>query len=383
MKITTQRTLIWVLNFALVGVILVVLGLRIQNQPVRQSPERKKQLKTLDAEVTKALQKHRNKAAGDETLGRERLTSVAANTFSGHIEQIKPVATAQKTEDAGAAPDLATLIEVMVTLAPQHTSGGPHVEETASAMIKIKSKADLGALFYREGETIGINNDPLSGNRPRDDEDPKLKQFGGAKIVRIERDGIVCEWAKKEVAVKLPSVDEITGMVVTNSSKQVVYGSRSAAGGGPAGAGVAAEAQDLGTFTAGTDANPNDTFNISEAGMKTLTDRGDQLIEQISFETTEVGSGDEGDKTAGQGIRIRSLPRELSDRGLRDGDVIVRIDMTAVSSKESIVNYVRQTYRQKQQYTVTVLRDGAQRILTVNVPRTFRELRDARKKFVN
>lgn len=398
MKITTQRSLIWLGNLLLALVMMGIIVLMVVQKRQKFALQLQERMKPLEERLKKVLPPTSG-ASGGPNEG-EVIATVLANSFAGYIPPVKPPDAPKGPSLEEKAPDLNGLIEVAFVIAGgAEWTGGPNGDVTAGAMVRVKSKAgpDQTALFYRVGETIGINETDRTGS-PRKDEDPQLKKFGGARIARVESDGIVCEWGgkeKKEVTISIvTNQGKFNGMLLTSLDGKTTLGSISGSGG--AAAPTTSEA-DLGTFTAGNgDASSPDKFEISEGGLKSLVDSGDKIIDGVTFEQVEIGGGaavaaDNGE--AGKegapaqpaqpsqiGLKVRSLPRELVDRGLREGDVITRIDDRNVSSKESIIIYVKGTYRSKQAYTVHFLRDGNPRIVQVAVPKTSKEAQGAGRR---
>lgn len=398
MKITTQRSLIWMGNLLLALVMMGIIVLMVVQKRQKFALQLQERMKPLEDRLKKVVPPSSGTAGGANDG--EVIATVLANSFAGYIPPVKPqvqTPTSQMTEQA---PDLNGLIEVAFVIAGGAEWGsGPNGDVTAGAMVRVKSKAgpEQTALFYRVGESIGINETDRTGT-VRKDEDPQLKKFGGARIVRVDSDGIVCEWGgkeKKEVTISIvTNQGKFNGMLLTSLDGKTTLGSIS----GSTGASTPATPEaDLGTFTAGNgDASSPDKFDISEGGLKSLVDSGDKIIDGVTFEQVEIGGGPavaaettDGAKegaaaTPAQpsqiGLKVRSLPRELVDRGLREGDVITRIDDRNVSSKESIIIYVKGTYRSKQSYTVHFLRDGNPRIVQVAVPKTSKEAQGAGRR---
>ncbi len=135
-----------------------------------------------------------------------------------------------------------------------------------------------------------------------------------------------------------------------------------------AGNSVPANIASLGTFRKGAGRSAVDYMSFSKEGMDVL-DKGRQaILDGVAFETAKGPNNNDA-------LKIKTIPSELSEYGLRPGDVIVRIDSQTVTSKESIVQYVKRTYRRKRSYRVVYLRSGAQRQLNVNVPQDLKQAR--------
>ena len=386
MKITTQRTFIWVANFALVGCMFTILAVMTKqtSRPTRNLQT--KNVNDLAGAVKKILTSTRAAAASDGETVSEDIANILRNAFEGYIPPPPPDSRPRESLDPAAAPPLESLVDIVFVMAPEPGAKGGGRDDSVGVLLKVKSKPPEQSFFYRVGDTVGIDEIDFRTDRPRGDADPKLQQFKGAKVSRLDGIAVYFEWAGKESVVKMFS-GEPEGIVIkrNNSSGEVLIGKSGGAAGAARPQANQDDGSDIGTFTAEANGVP-DKFDISEKGLGFLTEKGDQIMEGVTFENVELPApvGEDGqpvpNSAAGTGLKIRGLPSELQAKGLREGDVIIRVDDQNVSSKESIINYVKRTYRGKQQYIVTVLRDGAQRILTVNVPKTLKGQIDMRNR---
>jgi hypothetical protein len=277
--------------------------------------------------------------------------------FSGYIppKKIEPVI---KQTGPAVAPDLSSLVSVLMVLAPERDSNGNLTnEESHGAMVSIKGVSSQRGVFrYREGDTIGVT-DGL-------DLEPTLKKFGGAVVERITTDGIVCQWAEKSATVSINGHGEAHGISVRGGGlNKGIIAADSATG-----ATVPTNLASLGAFRKGAGRSPIDYMTFSREGMDALDGGGQVILDGVAFEKTKGPN-----KT--DALKIKTMPRELSQYGLQPGDVIVRIDSQAVTSKESIVQYVKRTYKRKRSYRVVYLRNGAQRQLNVSVPQNLSQAR--------
>jgi type II secretory pathway component PulC len=92
------------------------------------------------------------------------------------------------------------------------------------------------------------------------------------------------------------------------------------------------------------------TVTIKSGGDKALAREGEAVLDGAVFSTTE-GAG--GKKM----LRIDKVPPALGQHGVQDGDTLISIDGTAMSTKSEVVDYVKQ-HQNKPSYEVVFLRRG-------------------------
>lgn len=368
MKITTQRTMLWTADFVFVAA-LIGLVLIIAQKKQSASKEHKRHIAELDDMLAREKKKQIENAGAD-TGSRTPTVQDRNFHYEGYVPPPPPPVEGPKKQP-GAAPALETLIEVVFLMASSDVKGP---SEGGGATITIKAlPPGKNTFFYLEGEVIGVGD--KMGDQDitaRADSEPTLKRFGGAVLKRVLTDGIICEWgkadARNDVKVEIAAGDEPTGAMLK----------------GPDGFEISAKSS--GRKTASVKRGPlvifgnlrpgrggQDVVELTKEGFERLENGGSEVFDGITF-------GEGKNAEGGKALLISKIPRDLQGYGLQDGDVIVKIDSTPVTSKASVVNYVRGTYRKQSRYSVTVLRDGQQRILKVDVPRNFKDRENLRRK---
>lgn len=353
MKITTQRTTLWIANLAVFAAMFGLILVIWKNDKNARAQVARDATDDLRSQLKKVKPVRRSGDQGRKDV----LDVVMKGGFSGYIPPKKVDPIIKKTGPA-VAPELSSLLKVTMVLAPERDSKGNLTnQESHGALVSLTSLASQRGTFqYREGETIGVTEGY--------DLEPTLKKFGGAVVKRVTIDGITCLWAKKSVTVSINGHGEAHGISLRGGglNKGII-----AADAGT-GATVPINTASLGTFRKGAGRSAVDYMTFSKDGMDALDQRGQAILDGVAFETTKGPN-----KT--DALKIKTIPSQLSQYGLRPGDVIVRIDSQAVTSKESIVQYVKRTYRRKRSYRVVYLRNGAQRQLNVSVPQNLNQAR--------
>lgn len=352
MKITSQRSLFWAVNFALLGCLVGLMVLIVFSYMGNQRKGRMNlELKSLEQGLKKVRKPNRDRSKDDKRMV---LKTVLSAPLCGYIppKKVEPV-KANATRQA--APDLNTLLEIVFIASPNRleaakgAKGGPasYLDHTG-VQLKIKSLSTI--FYYREGQSAGL------GEMDGDDTDKTLKQHGGAKILRIEESHILCEWAKKEVELRIGEHGAPTKIVVAGGG--ISYGTISSEGATRVPGMPTASLGILATDPKGL----KDTLQLTKDGLAAFeSGGGERMLDGISFKTS--------DTERGKALQIKTIPPQLGNYGLQPGDVIIKVDNRGVTSKESIVKYVRQTYRARSGYNIIYLRDGRQRSLYVRVPR--------------
>ena len=366
MKITTQRSSLWLLNFALLFCLLGFVFLMYKFSPAQRAKERRSQVEKLETKLSN--EKPKPPMVIDPNGSGPRVAAVFNPKlhYAGYVappvkKKIKVPTGPQK------APALDSLIEVNMVIAPNRAEKGGPSPESAGASIRIKSKpVNSNVFWYREGDKIGISqmstvvDDGITVDDVPDDIDPTLKRFGGAEILRILPDGLICKWADHgEVKVTIGLRDEPAGMLI--AGKKIRIGSLKGGAGAKASPTTAIAVIDK------ANSRGNRTqVTITRDGFDYINSQGGKLMEGMSFEKST------NPRTKKPALQVKSIPRNLQNLGLQDGDIIIKIDATQVTSKESIVRYVRRTYQNRPFYNVTIIRDGRQRQLRVSVPKNSR-----------
>lgn len=363
MKITTQRTMLWALNFALVAGLLGFVFLMYRYKDSARKL-RIRERGRLDAAL-EAI-KPPSFDAIEQGGAAARLKTPFDPTFyyAGYIKPPDPVVTTQVTAGQDKPPALPTLLDVMMVSSP---SSPGDVGAFSGALVKVKSRpADSNLIWYRPGDVIG-----LSRNRSESvDDDPVLKRWGGAEVTAIVEDGILCKWHEEtdvkvligqakdseRMRVDFPDGTHLGDLKSSGVKRTFAPGETAEVGNEP----WFMPPKENGNFTA---------VEISKTGVAAIETDGERLLEQVSFETTD--GTDEGSRA----LKVSNIPSQFADSGLRDGDVIVKVDSTNIDSKEALFNYVKGTYKNKPFYNVTILRDGVQRTLRVTVPRDPKSIR--------
>ena len=358
MKINSQRSLLWLGNFAVVAGVFFLLYHMWQNSPRKINTRQRQWYKSVQKDLRNAKIPDVKRAASDNGPVLGYVLDNRKWHWAGYVEPPKPKPDEPVVTGPEKAPDLSTLLEVMLVAAPENEGGNPF----GGALVKVGSK---GPFFYKPGEKIGLG---AYTTEKGDDTDPKLTKFKGAQLIRVRQSGIVCLWAEKEVEVALSRADVAGGIQMVGPNGQM-FGSLE-------GGETTAAAVDLSKVRIGTTRKTGrgEILTISPDGLEAFQTGGGGIFEQISFEKAAT-------PTNRNAVKVKNLPAELKNYGVNQGDVIVKIDGKAVSSKESIASHVRSTYKNKRQYQVTVMRGGAERTLTVNVPRTLSGQRDAARRF--
>ncbi|MCA9319231.1 MAG: hypothetical protein KDB53_00785, partial [Planctomycetes bacterium] len=231
MKITTQRSIIWLANFALVGGLLVFVWLMSQNSPSRRSQRMKSVIDDLD---TRLRAEHGPPPRTGTQAGGAMVKTIFDPNFhyAGYVPPPEPVPVAVTPAGVEKAPPLDTLISVSLISAPGSsviTSDSPvGSDDVIGALVVVKSKPqDKNVRWYRVGDVIGITKDPTN---KIDDEDPTMKKWNGAQILEIRDDRIVCQWSDQTVDVVIGQSPSLTGMTIKMSDGSVV-GSLGGSGG--------------------------------------------------------------------------------------------------------------------------------------------------------
>ncbi len=367
MKITTQRSLLWTVNFvivfALIGCVLLMAN---KGAPFRRKDNAQYARKIEDALDLTVARGGSNDAL--QSWARFKTPLDRNFHFEGYVKPIEPERPTEgpKVENA---PKLETLIAVHMVLAPIEDNG-PAEGGYGAASIKVLSAKKRpgsqgdGIDTYVVGDVIGIGQDY------RDDKDPILEKWGPCRLLEVKNSAVVCSWNKGKDTVEIgidlspPSGTE----VLVKRGDENLFGSEAALRG--------KEETDGGVFL-GTDkltrtSQSGETTLVSwtEDGFRALENEGEKLLDQVEVESARGGDG----------LKITSLPSRLSEFGIQAGDVIIEIDSQPVKNKESAINYVRKTYKKKSYYNVTVLRDGRTRNIQVDVPR---KLSDAQRSTRN
>ncbi|HGY92804.1 MAG TPA: PDZ domain-containing protein [Planctomycetes bacterium] len=371
MKLSTQRLLVWTANFALLAGLGVFVWLMYQNSGPARRAEKKKVFRQLIQRLNDETRPKRGDREGPRPAALLKTVFDPNFHYEGYIPPKKPV---EAPTDPGeeTSPKLDTLIDVAMLLAP--SSGGVGSDDVVGALVKIKSKPTTKNLFwYGIGDVIGITK-----NDDRDDEDPVLKKWKGARVVDVKPEGIVCEWADQgRVEIRIPIMEEPEGLEMTMSDGTVrgrlgvKGGARS--GGAPALDGDVSDASGP-IFKSVREQRNLTMVQLTPGGLATINAEGERLLDNVKFEKVD---GPKGKKA----LKVSNIPARLQGAGLKDGDVVIRVDSQAVDSKEALVNYVKRTYRSKSNYAVTVLRNGQTRIIRVSVPRNARGLRTPNVRF--
>lgn len=373
MKITTQRMLLWLGNFVLAAGLI---GLVIVFDKTASPKARNKMVKTTLKDFKDSLRgvkAQRGSSATAEATG-SKIDAVFDKDFHymGYVAPPPPVDPVKPVTRAARAPDLSGLVEVIFLIAPDRASmasGPSFIDDTGKAVIKLKELNGAQTIFtYAEGDIIGIGE---RADRP-DTEPGKFVKWGGARIVRIEPDQLVCKWQKTDGK---EGADQVVSMVSRDVASIGPDGKLNL---GEAGSGAASSGKSGPTVASAEgpmfkveDKGIRTNATLTKAGWQQLNQRGSEIMDGISFEKGKDLNGRDA-------LKVKSMPAPLREYGLRDGDVIVRIDSVFTTSKESIARYVKKTYRTKSSYNVQVLREGKMRILRVNVPRDVKKIPNSR-----
>lgn len=352
MKITTQRTALWMANLAVFAAMFGLILIIWKNDSRARWAVEEQADRNMKDQLAKVKAPKRSASEGRKDV----LDVVIKGNFSGYIPP-KKVEVKPRNTGPEVAPDLSTLLTVLMVVAPQYDSKGSLTNvERHGAMVNIKGVSQERGIFrYREGDVIGI--------KEGFDLEPTLKKFGGALVERVTIDGLRCLWAKKSVEVTLNGHGEPQGITLEGGgiSKGVISS-------GSASDATAPNLASLGTFRSGAGRSRIDYMTFSREGVQALEGGGQAILDGVAFDTTKGPDGKDA-------LKIKSIPPQLSEYGLQSGDVIVRIDSQPVTSKESIVQYVKSTYQRKRSYRVVYLRSGAERQLSVTVPRDLNRAR--------
>lgn len=371
MKITTQRTMLWTADFVLVAA-LIGLVLMIAQKRQSGASEHRRHMSELDDLLEREKKKAPEKGGGADTGPRTPTVTGRDFHYAGYVAP-PPPPDKPPAREVG-PPALDTLIEVVFLMASSDAKG-PNPGEGGGATITIKSlPPGKNTFFYLEGELIGVGaQTDETENSARLDEDPVLKKWGGALLKQVTTEGIVCRWgkkdAKKDVKVGILMGEEPAGAVLKGPDGFHISGK-----GGPGGPKATASRSSnviFGNLKRGK--GGQDIVELTKEGFERLENAGSEVLKGITFEDGKNADG-------GRALKIKAIPRELQGYGLQDGDVIVKIDSTSVTSKASIANYVRRTYKKQSRYNVTVLREGQERRLKVDVPRNFNERQNLKRR---
>lgn len=371
MKITTQRTMLWTADFVLVAA-LIGLVLMIAKKQRSMPKERNRHLEQLEGMLDAVKKPKRTQDNNTDTGTRTPTIHDKNFHYEGYVPPPPPPPKREK--EVKSVPDLDTLIDIVFLMASTDTKG-PNTGEPGGASITIKSLPQgKNTFFYLEGDVIGIGEKTDdSTNSARADVDSTLKLHGGAVLKRVTGGGIVCEWGKKgereEVTVGIAVGDPPTGATLVGPNGESVV--KVDTSGAPRAKRPTRQRVDFGVLSRGR--GGQDVIKLSKEGFEAFESNGTKILEGITFEKAKNAEG-------GPALKVGSIPRELQGYGLQDGDVIVKIDSTPVSSQASIANYVKRKYRSQSRFNVQVLRDGQTRNLKVDVPRNFKEQQNLRRK---
>ena len=367
MKITTQRTVLWLVNFSLLIGLLGFVFLMAQRSGKQRTKERDKYVKQVDEAVKTVKLKRVNSSAGESDQAWARFRTFLdkkAFVFEGYIPPKPPVDKGSGPRQKAKAPDLSSLIEVHMILAPQGIGAGNDVNSRGGAFVKITSlpKKENSKFYYRIGDVIGI------GQEERPDEDPKLKRWGPCRLVGVTSDGIICGWNKERDEAKVK-------ILLRPEPKDVWVEGRGIALGGP---GVQTGKNKGGKKM--VDLVNRDFVKSRETGGKTVvewTPAGiDALLDKDTENLFDKIQVKELKSKKGSGLQISAIPARLRQLGLQAGDVVISMDGRPVKNKASATNYVRSTYKRKSKYDVVVLRNGKERSIQVDVPRRLQDARN-------
>ena len=362
MKITTQRQLLWIVNFALVLSLLGFVFLMQKNGGRARTRGIKKYHRALEKAVKSV--KPPKTQGGTVKPGQNKLKTFLDKKFAfeGYIPP-KVVKPGPSTTTKPKAPPLDSLIEVHMLLAPRElgdAGSGPQDVVNGGAFIKIKSvKADqFSTYWYRIGETIG------AGHSARADKDATLEKWGPCVLQEVTTQGIVCSWNKEkdEAVVKIelhPDPDKVW-IEGTVNGKEVKYGGPGSINNLKPGKGVVTPVGvGVALFKPGKSKGGVQIVELTDEGLKLFNKdgEGEKLLEKIGTKETKGG------------LTVTAIPRQLREFGLREGDVVIRVDNVPVKNKSTVTNYVRKSYKTRSSYGVTVLRDGRQRTISVRVPK--------------
>ncbi len=358
MKITTQRQILWIVNFSLVLGLLGFVFLMQRNG----SKARNRRLIKYVERVEAALSKVKLKKVVGETTKKTKLRTFLSKDFhfEGYIPPVVRTPTDRGTRKPQ-APALDSLIEVGMVLASWDSdeevvsAKGANALERAGAFVTIKSLGStaFSTYWYEVGETIGV------GSAFRADNDPTLEKWGPCVLLEVTKDGIVCSWNKEKdkatVAMAIRSNPEnawVEGFGVKIGGPETINNRKVGVGVmTPAGVGLA-------IFKPGKTRRGGNIVELTKEGIS-LFDRGDgeKLLSEIGTKSTKGG------------LQVTSIPKRLREFGLQEGDVVIRVDNMPVKNKATVTNYVRKNYKRKKQFQVTVLRNGRQKMFGVRVPK--------------
>ncbi|MEE9392426.1 MAG: PDZ domain-containing protein [Planctomycetota bacterium] len=374
MKITTQRTLLWLGNF-MVAASLILLVVLFAKSASRKAIAKSRRATLVEVnEGLDAIESLGDQDGGPGKTGaRLKVVKKADFYYMGYVAPEIVDTTKGKPKPPAKAPALDTLISLTYLVAPIRDNSGPfEIIDLGKAAVKIKNIAGNVHTFpYQEGDIIGTGEGDFS------DEDAALKEHGGAKILKIDGDGIVCLWAKEEVRVDILRRDDPQGLNIQGTDGKFVVGGKDSGKGGKSGSKPeGAIASNVKLFELKKSRGVQDVVALTKDGWDTLNKDGDRILDGVTFEKAKDNKG----KNA---LKVSKIPSQLKGYGLQDGDIITRIDGKAVTSKETIARHVRKTYKNKSSYRVTILRNGRQRYINVSVPRTLRGKANLRKRFGN
>jgi PDZ domain len=372
MKITTQRSFLWLGNFVLAAGLI---GLVVVFDKTASPKARKVMGVNTMREFKDSLREVKAKkvdVAGPESIG-SKIDVVFERDFhfSGYKKPPEKSDPGPKVPvGPPKPPKLQDLVEVIFLIAPRRDAAegsNEFVDDTGKAVLKLKKLSGAQTIFtYAEGDVIGVGD---RDDRP-DKESTDFTRWGGARILRIEPDRLVCRWVKYEEGD--PEIVSIVSREVAGIGPdgELRLGAGTIGGGPGAAAAPTAAAADGPLFSV-EDKGIRTTATLTKAGWQQINSRGNAIMDGIAFEKGKDLNGRDA-------LKVKSMPAQLREYGLRDGDVIVRIDSVYVTSKESIAGYVKKTYRQKTNYNLQVIRDGKMRIMRVNVPRDVKKIPNSR-----
>jgi type II secretory pathway component PulC len=312
MNINTARTLLWVLDVALVGGAVFVVK---QVDDARQSGRRD----TLQYQA--ALTQKLSDIKVEPTKPAPRIGSAAfgAVSLSGKVEQPKVESRPEVEAPKLTYDPLENLIRVV-------------------SIQWASNQDDAKVAIFPKASKDQPNEDVI---------------FGVRDLVFFAKGAVIKEIRQREVVFEYgPEMKETTLKILTEPARD---GAASSPSGG------AASAVKPNFDTGVVYKADSSTLQIKREGRAALEQHGDKIMEGIGLSTTDLGDGK-------RGLKIDSLApgNELAKWGVETGDVLVSVNGVAMSTRSEVVDYVKKNPKQGV-YTVVFLRRGARLNRTVNV----------------
>ena len=363
MKISTVRSLLILFDLVLLGAIVGVVYLGLQERPKRKQRRQD-------------FQKHVNRRLA-EVKPEANATKVDL-TYAGIGKMSMgppPPEDKVPTEDtnpkpvAGKARPLADLVELVGTevhsgegaspsfiLYTLKSEGGGRPVPAVPDPKDARSRGGRGGRGNRNGNRNPARNVRRAPTGPVGPTQNIYKVFEGyviefsehevATVKEVRSTEVIFDYDKRDVVVKVPPKRLGTGSSGSTSTAEAT---------GPI-------SPDPGTWIAWVPSKPRE-IKITPMGMRAFGDKGEKALDGVRWGTERYKDGKDA-------VRLAKIPKNsaLAKAGAQEGDLLISINGKRVSSKAGAVAYVRAN-PDLPAYIVEFRRQGRQYKRTVHPPR--------------